>query len=162
MTSCTLVLYDLTPTNKMSLCQSAVLQYSLHYFLQVRYGMTLGYPLSKAKWFLVVKGLTSLVGTLIIGRVNDKALKYGKVKLIGLTVCIMFGVFSLVCSFAETFPLIIVYMALIGLAEGVWWASYPILIVEITSGYRSDEAFGLATFIIAFVRLPGPPLLGMC
>ena len=129
--------------------------------MQVRYGMTLGYPLSKAKWLLVLKGSTSLIGTLIIGRINDKALKYGKVKLIALTACIMFGVFSLLCSFAESFPFIMVYMASIGLVEGVWWASYPILIVEITSGYRTDEAFSLATFVVAFVRLPGPPLSGM-
>ena len=122
--------------------------------------MTLGYPLSKAKWFLVVKGLTALVGTLLVGRVNDKALKYGKIKLINLTVCVMFGIFSFLCSFVESFPLIIVYMALIGLVDGVWWAAYPVLVVEITFGYHSTEAFGLANLVIAFARLPGPPFLG--
>ncbi|CAB4031571.1 monocarboxylate transporter 12-B [Paramuricea clavata] len=126
----------------------------------VRYGMTLGYSLSKAKWFLVVKGLTTLVGTLLVGRVNDKALKYGKIKLINLTVCVMFGIFSFLCSFVESFPLIIVYMALIGLVDGVWWAAYPVLVVEITFGYHSTEAFGLANLVIAFARLPGPPFLG--
>jgi MFS family permease len=122
--------------------------------------MTLGYPLSKAKWFLVVKGLTTLLGTLLIGRVNDKLLKHGKVKLTSVAVCVIFGVLSFLCSFVESFPLLMVYMALTGLVDGVWWATYPILVVEITSGYHSTEAFGLTNFVGALARLPGPPLLG--
>ncbi len=124
--------------------------------------MTLGYPLSKAKWFLVAKGITTLVGTLLVSRMNDKALKHGKVKLISLVVCVIFGVLSFLCSFVESFPLIMVYMALIGLVDGAWWAAYPVLVVEITSGYHSTEAFGLANLVIAFTRLPGPPILGKC
>lgn len=101
------------------------------------------------------------VGTLLTSRMSDKALKHGKIKLISLTCCMMFGAFSSLCSFVESFPLIVVYMALTGLVDGVWWATYPALIVEITSGYHTNEAFGLVNFIVALVRLPGPPFLGM-
>ena len=128
--------------------------------VQVRYGMTLGYPLSKAKWFLVVKGITSLLGTFLMGPLSDKALKCGKVKLIVLTVCVMFGVFNFFCSFVKSFPLLIVYNALVGIVDGAWWAAFPVFVVEITSGYHSNEAFALSNFVAAFVRLPGPPFLG--
>ena len=133
---------------------------TIPFIFMVRYGMTLGYPLSKAKWFLVVKGITTLVGTLLIGRINDKLLKHGKVKMISVAVCVIFGVLSFLCSFVKSFPMIMVFMALIGLVDGAWWAAYPVLVVEITSGYHSTEAFGLTNFVGALARLPGPPFLG--
>lgn len=109
---------------------------------------------------MVVKGSTMLVGNILTGRISDKALKYGKVKWISEIVCVLFGVFSLLCSFVKSFPWIMVYMALVGLVEGVWWATYPVVIMDITSGYCSNEAFGLVNLVVAFARLPGPPGLG--
>lgn len=122
--------------------------------------MTLGYPLSKAKWFSVVQGISALVGSVSVSCVNDKALKSGKIKLINVTVCAIFGISSFLCSFVKSFRLIILYVAMIGMVDGVWWATYPVLVVDMTSGYHSTEAFSLTNIVIAFARLPAPPLLG--
>lgn len=128
--------------------------------LQVRYGVTLGYPLSQAKWLMVTRGLTTFVARLIAGRLNDIFLRHGKVKMVTQITFVFFGVLNFVCSFLRSFPLLLVYMALIGMVEGVWWVTYPILVMEITGGYYYNEAFSLVCFIVAFAILLGPPTLG--
>ncbi|XP_028397750.1 monocarboxylate transporter 12-like [Dendronephthya gigantea] len=154
------LLQDKTFTLGLAGIALQMLSITIPHVFMVRYGMTLGYSLSKAKWFSISKGMTMFVATSLTGRMSDKALKHGKIKLISLTCCVIFGVCSLLCSFVESFPMIVVYMALVGLVEGVWWSTYPVVVVEITSGYPTNEAFGLVNFIVALVRLPGPPFLG--
>ena len=130
------------------------------FLLQVRYGITLGYPLSMSKWFLVVKASTMLLATILVGHMNDRILRNGKVRQVSQTACVIFSLCSLLCSFISSFPLLMVYSALIGLVDGAWWATYPILIVEITSGYHSNEAYGFINLLVAFARLSSPPCLG--
>ena len=85
----------------------------------VRYAVTLGYTLSKAKFLLVVRGLTTSVTRPIAGRFGDKALTHRKVKTITQFTFILFGVLNFICSFIRSFPLLLLYMALIGIVEGV-------------------------------------------
>ncbi|CAB3995633.1 monocarboxylate transporter 6 [Paramuricea clavata] len=127
---------------------------------EVRYGVTLGYPLSKAKWLLIIRGLTTFVIRLIAGRFGDFALKHGKVKMVMQITFALFGVLNFMCSFLRAFPLLLVYMALIGIVEGVWWITYSILAMEITGGYYFDEAFSLLNLVGALSVLFGVPVSG--
>ncbi|XP_028397681.1 monocarboxylate transporter 4-like [Dendronephthya gigantea] len=126
----------------------------------VRYGVTLGYPLSKAKWLMVTRGITTFVARLLAGRLGDIFLKNGKVKMVSQITFVVFGVLNFMCSFLRSFPLLLVYMGLVGIVEGVWWVTYPILIMEITGGYYYNEAYSLVCLIIAFAILLGPPIVG--
>jgi MFS family permease len=97
---------------------------------------------------------------LIAGRFGDFALKHGKVKMVMQITFALFGVLNFMCSFLRAFPLLLVYMALIGIVEGVWWVTYSILVMEITGGYYFDEAFSLLNLIGALSALFGIPASG--
>ena len=97
---------------------------------------------------------------MIWGRIADIALKHGKMKMVVEITYILFGILNLVCSFLHTFPLLLVYMALIGIVEGVWWVSYSLFAMEITGGYCYNEALSLLNLTAAFASLLGSPASG--
>ena len=72
----------------------------------------------------MTRGLTTFITRLIVGRLNDIALRHGKVKMITQLTFALFGILNFVCSFLRSFPLLLVYMALIGIVEGVWCMGY--------------------------------------
>ena len=109
---------------------------------------------------MVIRGLTTFVARLLAGSIGDLALKHGKVKIL---VQVTFGLYSILnftCSFLRTFPLLLLYMALIGILEGVWWVIYPVLVMEITGGYSFNEALSLSNFTGAWACLVGIPSSG--
>jgi MFS family permease len=107
---------------------------------------------------LVARGLTTFVTRPIVGRLSDMA--RGKIKIMTAFTFVLFGVLNLVCSFIRTFPLLLVYMALTGIVEGVWWVTYSLLAMEITGGYFFDQAFSLCSLVGAFSSLIGIPTSG--
>ena len=109
---------------------------------------------------LIIRGLTTFIIRLIAGRFGDIALKHGKVKMVIQITFALFGVLNFMCSFLRAFPLLLVYMALIGIVEGVWWVTYSILVMEITGGYYFNEAFSLLNLVGAFSSLFGIPASG--
>ena len=108
----------------------------------------------------MTRGLTTFLTRLIVGRLNDIALRHGKVKMITQFTFALFGILNFVCSFLRSFPLLLVYMALIGIVEGVWWVTYSLLAMEITGGYYFSQAFSLCNLIGAFTTLFGSPISG--
>ena len=110
---------------------------------------------------LIIRGLTTFVARLIIGRIGDIALKHGKVKTVIQITFVLYGILNFTCSFLRAFPLLLLYMALIGILDGVWWVSYSILIMEITGGYYFNEAFSLSHLTGACVALIGSPISGI-
>ena len=108
----------------------------------------------------MVRGLTTSVARPIAGRFGDMALKHRKVKTITQFTFILFGVLNFICSFIRSFPLLLVYMALIGIVEGVWWVTYSLLVMEITGGYFYYQAFSLCNLIAGITSLIGSPTSG--
>jgi predicted MFS family arabinose efflux permease len=108
----------------------------------------------------VVRGLATFVTRAIVACLGDMALKHGKVKTMAGFTFVSFGVLNFVCSFIRSFPLLLVYMALIGIVEGVWWVLYSLLAMEITGGYFFDQAFSLCSLIGALALLVATPLSG--
>ena len=126
----------------------------------MRYAVTLGYPLSRAKWLLIIRNITTLPARLIVGRVSDLALRHGKVKLSHMLSYPLFGIASFLCSFVHSFPLLLVYMGVNGVVQAIFWVTFSLYVDEITGGYHSDEAFALICFMSAVTNLVGPPALG--
>ena len=126
----------------------------------MRYGVTLGYPLAKAKWLFIIRNITTLPARLVIGRVSDIARRRGKVKLLHCLSYPIFGFAAFLCSFVNSFPLLMVYMGVNGVIEGVYWVTFSLYVDEITGGYHSDEAYSSFCFMLALANLVGPPALG--
>ena len=130
------------------------------FIFQVRYAVTLGYPLSKAKWLFMIRNITTLPARLVVGHLSDIAFRHRKVKLLVQIFYPMFGLASFLCSFVRSFPLLMLYMGCNGLIEAVIWVTFPLLADEIAGGYHSDEAYSLICFTSAFCVMAGPPALG--
>lgn len=102
-----------------------------------------------------------MIARFISGRVGDIALKHGKVKLIMEVVVTSVGLLNFACSFIRSFYLLIGYMVLIGIVEGICWVSLSLFVVEITGGYHYNEAFSFLCLTGAVFTLAGTPFLGM-
>ena len=108
----------------------------------------------------MVRGLTTFITRLIVGRLGDIALRKSKVKMVLQVTFVLFGLLNLICSYLRTFPLLLVFLALIGVVDGVWWVTYSLLIMEITGGYYFNEAFSLVSLVVSFTVLVGSPAAG--
>ena len=109
-----------------------------------------------------MRNITTFPTRLICGRVGDIMLKRGKVNVIVQITYLLFGLLCFLCSFVRSFPLLMLYMGVSGVVEGVFWVTYPLLVVEVTGGYHADEAFGAVCVVAAFSILVGPPTMGNC
>ena len=107
-----------------------------------------------------MRNITTFPTRLICGRVGDIMLKRGKVNVIVQITYLLFGLLCFLCSFVRSFPLLMLYMGVSGVVEGVFWVTYPLLVVEVTGGYHADEAFGAVCVVVAFSMLLGPPTMG--
>ena len=72
----------------------------------------------------------------------------------------VFGLASGVCSFTQYLPLMILYMAVVGLLEGMFWVVVPLMMYEVTGGIHADYAYSLMIVLTATGYLTGPSSMG--
>ena len=126
----------------------------------MQYAKSLGYPLSQAKWLGVVRSLGSLIGRFAVGVIGDFASRRKIITHIASTVVTVFGLASGLCSLTQHLPFMIMYMAVVGLLEGMFWVILPLMMYELTGGINGDYAFSLMTLITAAGFLTGPSSMG--
>ena len=126
---------------------------------QIQYARSLGYPISKSKWMLVSFSSFSIVSRCVSGCVSDYVMKFNKLRVLHSAVMIFFGLFSAVCSFTHSLPLMTVYMGAIGVLDGMYWVMISLVAMEINHQY-SDITFTLLLCATAFGYLVGPPAIG--
>ena len=72
----------------------------------------------------------------------------------------VFGLASGVCSFTQYLPLMILYMGVVGLLEGMFWVILPLMMHELTGGIHADYAYSLMVVLTATGYLTGPSSMG--
>ncbi|XP_028407594.1 monocarboxylate transporter 8-like [Dendronephthya gigantea] len=125
-----------------------------------QYAKSIGYPLSQAKWLVVVRPLGSLVGRIIAGLIGDFASRRKVIPHIACTLVTIFGLASGLCSLTQHLPLMILYMTVVGILEGVFWVILPLLMYALTNGINSDYAFAVIIVITGTGYLAGPSSMG--
>ena len=126
----------------------------------MQYAKSLGYPLSQSKWLVAALALGSLIGRIIMGLIGDFASRRKITVHIASIVVTVFGLSSGVCSFTQYLPLMILYMAVVGLLEGMFWVILPLMAYELTGGTHADYAYSLMIVLSATGYLTGPSSMG--
>ena len=95
-----------------------------------------------------------------MGLIGDFASRRKIITHITSTVAIVFGLASGLCSLTRHLPLMILYMAVVGFLEGMFWVLVPLMMYELTGGVNADYAFSFITLITAMGFLTGPSSMG--
>ena len=72
----------------------------------------------------------------------------------------VFGLASGLCSLTQHLPLMILYMAVIGFLEGMFWVILPLMMYELSGGVNADYAFSFMALLSALGFLAGPSSMG--
>ena len=82
-----------------------------------------------------------------MGFVGDFASRHGIINHIVSAVTAVFGLASGLCSLTQHLPLMILYMSVAGLLEGIYWVVVPLMMYDLTGGKNADYAFSLMTLL---------------
>ena len=95
-----------------------------------------------------------------MGLIGDFASRRKIITHITSTVATVFGLASGLCSLTRRLPFMILYMAVVGFLEGMFWVLVPLMMYELTGGVNADYAFSFITLITAMGFLTGPSSMG--
>lgn len=95
-----------------------------------------------------------------MGLIGDLISRRKLITHIASIVVTVFGLASGLCSLTQHLPLIILYMAVVGFLEGMFWVIIPLMMYELTGGVNADYAFSLVTLLTATGYLTGPSSMG--
>ncbi|XP_046852952.1 monocarboxylate transporter 8-like [Xenia sp. Carnegie-2017] len=126
----------------------------------VAYAKSLGYALSQSKWLMVARGIGSLAGRLTMGYIGDFSLRRRVSVHIACAIVAIFGLACALCSLTRYLPLMILFMAITGLLEGMFWVLNPLMMHELAGGANADYGFSLVVLLVGVAFFTGPSSMG--
>ena len=125
----------------------------------MRHSEDLGISADTASWLFFYNGLSSAVGRVLVGIVDD--IKHFFVPMLFLSGLVMAGISTLMLPLATSYTSLVVYMVVFGVAESCIGTNINLLILSSLSDRNKAQGFGMFHFVVAFGVALGPPLGGM-
>ena len=125
----------------------------------MRHSEDLGISADTASWLFFYNGLSSGVGRVLVGRVDD--IKRFFVPMLFLSGLIIGGISTLVLPLATSYTSLVVYMVVLGVADSCIGTNINLLILSSLSDRNKTQGFGMHHFVVAIGVALGPPLGGM-
>ena len=125
----------------------------------MRHCEDLGISADTASWLFFYNGLSSAVGRVLVGRVDD--IKRFFVPMLFLSGLIIGGISTLMLPLATSYTSLVVYMVVFGVSDSCIGTNGNLLILASLSDRNKAQGFGMHHFVIAIGIALGPPLGGM-
>ena len=109
---------------------------------------------------MVARGIGSLAGRLTMGYIGDFSLRRRVSVHIACAIVAIFGLACALCSLTRYLPLMILFMAITGLLEGMFWVLNPLMMHELAGGANADYGFSLVVLLVGVAFFTGPSSMG--
>ena len=127
----------------------------------MRHSEDLGISADTASWLFFYNGLSSAVGRVLVGRVDDIIKKRFFIPTLFLIGLIMAGISTLILPLATSYTSLVMYMVVFGVADACIITNGNLLILASLSDRNRAQGFGMYHFVIAIALAFGPPLGGI-